>query len=140
IRQVLAEDIATRPDGSYEALEGRLDSLIAAISAQPQRLPSVKRDETEAKVLSVEQAILLLQRPGLDTLTGRRDTAILALMLGTGLREQEIIALEVHHLRVWCIEGKRPALYVPDGKGCVERMVPFLEEGVREVVQQWLQA
>jgi len=140
IRQVLAEDIAARPDGTYEALEQWLDQLVGAISAQPQRLPSVKSEESEAKVLSIKQAASLLRQPGLDTLTGKRDTAILALMLGTGLREQEVIALEVHHLNVSCIEGKRPALYVPDGKGCVERMVPFLAEGVREVVQQWLDA
>jgi len=140
IRQVLAEEIAARPDGTYEQLEQWLDFLLEAISVQPQRLPSVKSDDAEAKVLSVEQAAMLLRQPGLDTLTGLRDTAILALMLGTGLREQEVIALEVHHLNVSCIEGKRPALYVPDGKGCVERMVPFLAEGVREVVQQWLDA
>lgn len=140
IRQVLAEDIAARPDGTYEALEQWLDQLVGAISARPQRLPSVKSDVTEAKVLSVEQAAMLLRQPGLDTLTGLRDTAILALMLGTGLREQEVIALEVHHLMTCCVEEKCSALYVPAGRGRVERMVPFLAGEVSEIVQQWLHA
>jgi len=138
IRQVLAEYIAARRDGTYEALEESLDFLIEAISAQPQRLPSVKSDETEAKVLSVAQAAMLLRRPGLDTLTGLRDTAILALMLGTGLREQEVIELEVHNLYGWSSEEQPPVVYIPNAPGCVERRVPYLHYMVIEIVEKWL--
>jgi len=139
IRQVLAEDIAARPDGTYEQLEEWLDHLIEAISTQTQRLASVKSDETEAKVLSVEQAAMLLRQPGLDTLTGLRDTAILALMLGTGLREQEVIALEVHNLYAWSVEEQPPVVYVPNAPGCVERRVPYLHHTVIEIVEEWLE-
>jgi len=96
--------------------------------------------ETNAFVLSPEQAHLLLRQPGQETLTGTRDTALLAVMLGTGLREQEVVALEVHHLHAWCVEEMRPALYVPDGPGCIERCVPYLADAVRAIVEQWRHA
>lgn len=140
IRQALAEEIAAKPDGTYEELEQRLNQLVEAISAQQQRLTNVKSAEAEAKVLTVEQAAMLLRQPGLDTLTGKRDTAILALMIGTGLREQEVCALEVHHLIVCGLQDRRPALYIPDKPGCIERVVPFLTDTVREIVDKWLQA
>ncbi|HMN12970.1 MAG TPA: tyrosine-type recombinase/integrase, partial [Bellilinea sp.] len=94
----------------------------------------------EQKTLSPEQAAMLLRQPGTNTLTGLRDTAILALMLGTGLREQEVIALQPSHLFVSDLQDQRVALYVPDKPGCVERTVPFLAIEVHEIVQQWLHA
>jgi len=47
--------------------------------------------------LSQEQAQKLLQQPGTDTLKGLRDTALLAVMLGSGLRRSELAALTVEH-------------------------------------------
>lgn len=138
IRQVLAQEIASQPNGTYEQLEQWLDQIVEAISTQPQRLSSVKSSETEAKVLSVEQAAMLLRRPGLDTLIGLRDTAILALMLGTGLREQEVIALEVQNLYGWSAEEQLPVVCVPKAPGCVERYVPYLHYAVIGIVERWL--
>jgi integrase len=68
-----------------------------------------------------------------------RDRAILALMYTTGLRENEICALEVDDLNQKL--GDEPALHVPEGRGCVERLIPFgnLIWGL-EYVNKWLKA
>ena len=124
IRHVLAEDSAARPDGTYEALEQWLDQLVGAISARPQRLPSVKRDETEAKVLSVKQAAMLLRRQALTHSLGCATTAILALMLGPGA-EQEVIALQPSHLFV-STPGPARCPLRPDKAGLCRAPVPFL--------------
>lgn len=49
--------------------------------------------------MSLEQAQALLSLPGQDTLKGVRDTALLAVMLGAGLRRSEVADLLVSHLQ-----------------------------------------
>lgn len=46
-------------------------------------------------VLTKEQADALLAAPGVDNLLGLRDTAVIAVMLCTGVREAEFSALQV---------------------------------------------
>jgi len=65
--------------------------------------------------LTKEQADALLAAPGLDDLKGLRDTAVIALMLCTGIREAELSALEVRDLRQH--PGGALALHVRSGKG-----------------------
>lgn len=52
-----------------------------------------------------------------------RDRAIIALMYITGLRENELCALDVKDLNQEF--ESQPALHVPDGRGCVERLIPY---------------
>ncbi len=80
----------------------------------------------------------LLRRPGTKTLRGLRDTSIIALLLCTGVRLAELCALQVsdldHH-----IQGD-PALHVPDGDECTERLIPYGEIGwVRIILKAWLE-
>ena len=49
--------------------------------------------------LAVQQAQALLSAPEPTTLKGRRDQAMLAAMLGAGLRRSEVAALTVEHLQ-----------------------------------------
>ena len=49
--------------------------------------------------LSQHQAQTLLLAPGEDTLKGLRDTALLAVMLGAGLRRSELAGLTVEHVQ-----------------------------------------
>src|ERR1700693_2334200 len=57
--------------------------------------------------LSVKQAQTLLNTPDVTTTKGLRDRAILAVLLGCGLRRSEVAALNVAHVQQrdgrWCI-------------------------------------
>jgi site-specific recombinase XerD len=57
--------------------------------------------------LSVKQAQALLNAPDVSTRKGLRDRAILALLLGCGLRRSEVAALKVGHTQQrdgrWCV-------------------------------------
>jgi integrase len=57
--------------------------------------------------LSVRQAQILLNAPDITTLRGLRDRAILAVLLGCGLRRSEVAALTFNHVQQregrWCI-------------------------------------
>jgi site-specific recombinase XerD len=83
--------------------------------------------------LSVEGATRLLNQPDRETLRGRRDRAILAILLGCGLRRQEAAGLRFEHLQVR--EG-RWVLVDLVGKGNKARSVP-VPGWAKECLDAW---
>ena len=88
--------------------------------------------------LTVSQTEQLINSPNTDTLQGLRDTTILALMLASGIREQELCDLEVKDIRVKS-EDNELCLYVRSGKGDKSRLIPYGElSWVLVLVDKWL--
>ena len=55
--------------------------------------------DSQHRRLTADQANALMDTPGVATLGGLRDTAVVALSLCTGMREAELSALQVGDLR-----------------------------------------
>ena len=67
-----------------------------------------------------------------------RNGALSCLEAVTGIREYELCALDVKHLRAKTDDGQL-GLYVPDGYGCTKRTIPYGEESqVLKIVDTWL--
>ena len=116
----------------------RLGNEIAPVNAPVAVVVSQDRPDNGFVRLSREQASALLAAPGTKTLKGLRDTAILAVMLCTGVREQELVNLDVADLRQRL--GGELALHVREGKGCKERLIPYGGMSwALAVVDKWLQ-
>ena len=68
---------------------------------------------------------------------GRRDLALIALLLATGLREGEVVQLEIPDLHQ--TYGGVPALRVKSGKGAKARMAPVGDMlWARQITELWL--
>jgi len=101
----------------------RLENAIDPETA-PVKVETIQDREDGAFLrLSPDQALDLLRAPGADTVKGLRDTALLAVLLCTGIREQEVCSLDVADLRQAL--GGELALRVRRGKGAKQRLVPY---------------
>src|ERR1700732_1413212 len=85
--------------------------------------------------LTVDEARSLWQLPNMHTVKGKRDRAILAVLLGCGLgrREQELIDLTLDH-----IQRREDHRAIVDlvGKGGHSRTVP-MPDWVKQAIDQW---
>ena len=121
------------------ALASLFDHLCEANSVLFNPLRGVKRpkvDSNEGKTPAIGdgQARALLDAPAADTLKGKRDRAILAVLLYHGLRREELCTLKVHdlqdrrgikHLRV---HGKGSKIrFVPAHPAALARVEEYLE-------------
>lgn len=114
-----------------------VDEIRAAIqdAIHPTTAPvEVYTDQDPIHVrLTVAEANQLLRAA-----TNARDRAMIALMLATGLREAELVSIEVHDLRARMPDGAL-ALHVRFGKGRKRRMIPYGEHvKVLRLVDAWL--
>jgi site-specific recombinase XerD len=132
------------PDENFATIKAKADELELRLAraTDPER-STVKavtvQDEADSKHirLTPAQGAALMMQPDVTTLRGRRDVAIIALMLATGLREGEIVKLVVDDL--YQTYGGVPALRVQSGKGTKARMVPFGDMlWARQIVEIWL--
>jgi len=89
--------------------------------------------------LTPAQVRALARTPGVNRLTGLRDTALIALLVCTGIREAELVALNVEDLRQTL--GGELALLVRSGKGEKQRLVPYGPlDWCLVYVERWLKA
>ena len=93
--------------------------------------------DTDHLWLTPPQVATLVLTPGVDTLKGLRDTAMMALMLCTGVRAAELLALDVDDLQV--MFGSTLALRIKSGKGAKQRLIPYgAQDWGLTLTQQWL--
>lgn len=93
--------------------------------------------DTDHLWLTPSQVATLILTPGVDTLKGLRDTAMMALMLCTGVRAAELLALDVDDLQV--MFGSTLALRIKSGKGSKQRLIPYgAQDWGLTLTQQWL--
>ncbi len=137
-REALARLIQNRTGATPSAMdiENSLARIRAAIASRGALLDA-ERPEVEYRRLQASHIKTLLASPNLDSPVGKRDVAIFALMLTTGLRASEVCALHVKDLHSSAPTG--PALHVPKGRGCTERVIPYrrLSWGI-DLVDSWL--
>lgn len=127
----------------HKALVDELISRIqAAIDPRVTRV-NVKtiqdRPDSHYFRLTHEQARELLSMPDTTVLQGKRDRALIAMLLCTGIREGELCGLEVKDLKQR-LSGEL-ALHVRHGKGRKERMVPYgAWHWCLPMIQLWLRS
>jgi site-specific recombinase XerD len=113
-------------DETLERLENATDPANSAVKTKTIQ----DRPDSDHLRLTREQA---------EALMGLRDTAIIALLLTTGIREAELTQLRVEDLRQRL--GGELALCVREGKGCKQRLVPFGSlSWVLVLIDSWLEA
>jgi integrase/recombinase XerD len=95
-----------------EGIVTRNPAALARYAKQPDPLPK--------DVLTVEEAVAILDAPNRATLAGQRDRAILETMYATGLRRAELRALAVLD-----VDLDAEVVYVRQGKGGKGRVVPL---------------
>ncbi|MHC4617964.1 MAG: tyrosine-type recombinase/integrase [Planctomycetota bacterium] len=90
--------------------------------------------------LTALEANELLGLPGQDTLLGKRDTAMIAILLCTGIRVGELVALEAGDLYHTFDDGE-PGLLVNRGKGNKQRGIPYGDLiWCRTLTERWMTA
>lgn len=134
----------TPPDAPLADRKAAVDEMMQRIHAQLDPDAASVPTYTDQDIpdagrlrLTPGQAKRLMQSPGIDSLKGMRDTAILALFLCTGIREAELCGLRVDDLRQR-LDGEL-ALYIREGKGRKRRLIPYGElDWVLVYVELWL--
>lgn len=83
------------------------------------------------KALTIDEAIRLVESPDLSKRMGRRDSALLEFLYGTGARVSEARGLDLTHVD---LDDK---LALVTGKGAKQRMVPLGSQAVT-ALERWL--
>jgi site-specific recombinase XerD len=120
---------------AYEASDNGL--LSPDLAASIRRVKGAKKLGTRiGNWLTCTQGRRLLDAPNRDRTKGKRDHAILAFLLGCGLRRGELTSLKVTHLQQ---RDEHWAIIDLFGKGGHVRTVP-VPDWVKSAVDEWLAA
>src|SRR5499425_2629013 len=117
---------------AYEAAECGL--LSSDLAAGIRRVKGVKKLGVRlGNWLTAEQGQALWQAPGREQLKGKRDRALLALLLTCGLRRHEVVALTLDHMQQ---REEHRAVVDLVGKGGHVRTVP-VPDWVKRELDDW---
>ena len=83
------------------------------------------------KALTTDEAIRLVESPNPGSVKGRRDSAVLEFLYGTGARVSEAVGLDLTHFDL------EDRIAIVTGKGSKQRMVPLGSKAV-EAISNWL--
>jgi len=120
---------------AYEASDTGL--LGPELAASIRRVKGAKRLGVRiGNWLTIDQSRTLLQRSSLETLRGKRDHAILALLIGCGLRRAELVGLRTEDLQ---LREERWVIVDLIGKGKHIRTVP-VPAWAKRAVDEWTTA
>ncbi|PWT80795.1 MAG: integrase [Acidobacteria bacterium] len=120
------------------AREAAYNGLLDPVQAQAIRDVKGARIEgtRTGNWLTKKQAEALINKPGIETLKGKRDRAMLAVMIGCGLRRDEVARLGFENIRQldgrWCVADLR-------GKHGRVRTVP-MPSWCKAAIDQWAAA
>jgi len=81
-------------------------------------------------VLSIAEVEQVLQQPNVHDALGLRDRAILETLYSTGMRRLELATLKLHHLDL-----ERGTIFISQGKGQKDRMIPIGERAAAWVAK-----
>lgn len=129
------------PPERRKAIVDEIDTRLR-IAADPEKsrvkMPTMQdRDSRDELRLTRAQAEKLLKLPDPDSLKGLRDMAIIGLMLCTGIREGELVQVEVSDLHARL--GDELALRVRLGKGSKQRLIPYGDlNWILVIIGRWL--
>ena len=82
-----------------------------------------RKNRRIGSMLTIAEMKTLLDQPNLSLKTGIRDRAMMEVLYSTGIRLDELLALEIHH-----VDLTDKVLYVRKAKGEKQRVVPLGKE------------
>lgn len=111
--------------------------MAAELAAGIGRVKGVKREGVRTgNWLTVHQAEKLINAPDTETLKGKRDRALLAVLIGCGLRREETAVLTLEHIQQ---RDARWAVLDMRGKGGRVRTVP-MPSWTKVAIDEWTMA
>ena len=90
-----------------------------------------KRPDPFPKALTIDEAFVLIEAPDLDSVAGRRDSALLEFLYATGARVSETSGLDLSKLDLV------DRIVIVTGKGSKQRLVPLGDKAVA-AIERWL--
>lgn len=132
-------DVKAMVDESIVRIQNAIDPEAAKVKiVKRQDIP----DSAFLRLTGAEASALIaapLKAHGDESIKGLRDSALIAVLICTGIRESELIALDVGDLRESL--GGEVAVHIREGKGCKSRLVPWGDlAGCLRKVDQWTAA
>ena len=129
----------SQPDACDPVFKWLVDTggVTSGIAWERIRLERLSQNEKRVEPLDERVAINLLSITKTDTITGKRSYAILDLLLGTGIRREELVELNLRDVNI--LQTRTSTITIRKGKGDKMRVIP-LAKPQKESLGAWLKA